>query len=354
MNCPKCNAPLESDDVFCPGCGAKLDAAPPMQATTVPIELKKKPLPTKMIAIIVAVVVVVGGGIGTAFALQNRNRPPSGSITTIANNAQVDRAAEESRLAAEAEESSRAAAEEESRRIAEEERNAVSKGSFDLTDFNGYSYNISYVVNGKPTVNVDTTVGKPGELGVQIIWPSYSLTVTNTTPGKRAPVPDLDSLIFLYPKSSISSIVENFPNQSHGDNKKFRLDVIDTFLRPVSMVEFNAKVGRYERNYENAVDIFGKGESYDSNFLLNTKLGGSEFMVNESRTKSWEVLKSQMFIISEVNRTAFVEVATQDYIGVAMGGMGVPGFIHNIDYTVVMGHAKDGGGWLYYVSTAAR
>jgi len=64
MNCPTCNAPLESDDVFCPDCGAKLDATP-VSTSVAPALQKKKPLPTKLIAIVLAAVVVVGGGVAT-------------------------------------------------------------------------------------------------------------------------------------------------------------------------------------------------------------------------------------------------------------------------------------------------
>ena len=70
MNCPKCNYPLEADDVYCPECGAKLDAAPvpppaPALAKEPPIPAaakpKKKPALKKVLAIVLAVVIVAAG-----------------------------------------------------------------------------------------------------------------------------------------------------------------------------------------------------------------------------------------------------------------------------------------------------
>jgi len=68
MNCPKCNTPLEADDVFCPECGAKLDAAPvpppvpaPMEPPAPAAKPKKKPALKKVLAIVLAAVVVLGG-----------------------------------------------------------------------------------------------------------------------------------------------------------------------------------------------------------------------------------------------------------------------------------------------------
>jgi len=68
MNCPKCNYPLEADDLFCPECGAKLDAVSvplpaPVLAEKPPTpaaKSKKKPALKKILAIVLAAVAVCG------------------------------------------------------------------------------------------------------------------------------------------------------------------------------------------------------------------------------------------------------------------------------------------------------
>jgi len=75
MTCQNCNAPLESGDMFCPGCGAKLNAAPSAQATPATTAPIKKSLPTKMITIVLVVVLIVGGGIGAWALLRGGSEP---------------------------------------------------------------------------------------------------------------------------------------------------------------------------------------------------------------------------------------------------------------------------------------
>jgi len=66
MTCPKCHAPLVSDDVFCTNCGAKLGTASPVPA---PEPQKKKKAPVKVLAIVLAVL-VLGGGAAAAVLTQ--------------------------------------------------------------------------------------------------------------------------------------------------------------------------------------------------------------------------------------------------------------------------------------------
>jgi len=81
MNCPKCNYPLEADDLFCPECGAKLNAAPVPPPAPAPAEKpptpaakpKKKPAPKKILAIVLAAMFVLSGA--AAVIADYANRP---------------------------------------------------------------------------------------------------------------------------------------------------------------------------------------------------------------------------------------------------------------------------------------
>lgn len=62
MNCPKCNAPLESDDVFCPGCGtATTQSQPPSPKSAKP---KRKRFTIK--SLVIALTVIAIGGVAAA------------------------------------------------------------------------------------------------------------------------------------------------------------------------------------------------------------------------------------------------------------------------------------------------
>jgi hypothetical protein len=68
---------------------------------------------------------------------------------------------------------------------------AIGKGDFTITDKVGYLYRFEF----DAAVNVvqDTTEGKPGNVMMRIsTMDSTTGTLTNTTPGKRAPVPEMD------------------------------------------------------------------------------------------------------------------------------------------------------------------
>ncbi|GHT78358.1 hypothetical protein FACS1894104_1440 [Actinomycetota bacterium] len=59
-------------------------------------------------------------------------------------------------------------------------------GSFSVTDNAGYSYEIEYAITD-PKGTIDTTKGKPGNVGVIVEAPTIELSITNTTTGKEAP-----------------------------------------------------------------------------------------------------------------------------------------------------------------------
>ena len=58
-------------------------------------------------------------------------------------------------------------------------------GSFDYVDRDGYSYHIDCSLN--PSISTDSADGKPGYVGLYMDFTDCSVTLTNTTSGKRAP-----------------------------------------------------------------------------------------------------------------------------------------------------------------------
>jgi hypothetical protein len=65
------------------------------------------------------------------------------------------------------------------------------RGEFDMTIKDGYTYHVEYSMNAK--FEVDTTEGKPGQVALYLDLSGCSVTVTNTTPGKKAPGIYLDA-----------------------------------------------------------------------------------------------------------------------------------------------------------------
>jgi outer membrane murein-binding lipoprotein Lpp len=59
------------------------------------------------------------------------------------------------------------------------------EGEFDITMMDGYSYHVKYNMNAE--FSVDTTEGKPGQVALYMDVSNCVVTVTNTTPGKKAP-----------------------------------------------------------------------------------------------------------------------------------------------------------------------
>jgi len=77
MNCPKCNYPLESGDVFCPECGVKLEAEQPQrpsakrpEPSAMPAQKKRSPT-SKRLLLIVLLVAGIAGGIAGSLAIYN-------------------------------------------------------------------------------------------------------------------------------------------------------------------------------------------------------------------------------------------------------------------------------------------
>ncbi len=124
-------------------------------------------------------------------------------------------------------------------------------GSFTYTDWDGYSYRVDYDIN--PKITVDTTEGKPGLVALYFDFSSCSVTLTNTTPGKKAPGMSF-SLSPLYNVSDFSDFIVG------GDESSVQYDVAmygplsqpATFEEAPSLNEI--KELDYEKSYLNPFD----------------------------------------------------------------------------------------------------
>jgi|GEM_PF-3906730 len=61
-------------------------------------------------------------------------------------------------------------------------------GEFNYKDKDGYTAHVSWTVDGSPVFTKHPEEGKPGYVGVTYEPIPYTITVTNTTPGKNLPV----------------------------------------------------------------------------------------------------------------------------------------------------------------------
>jgi hypothetical protein len=69
----------------------------------------------------------------------------------------------------------------------EEENTPNAVGEFDIKNDDGFTYNVKYQMYIE--ITKDETLGKPGEIGANIIWSDSTIEVTNTTSKKKAPIP---------------------------------------------------------------------------------------------------------------------------------------------------------------------
>ena len=170
-------------------------------------------------------------------------------------------------------------------RISVEEEHATQNGviypfngNFDYTDMDGYSYHFEYSAK-LPSATVDTTVGKPGEVGIVQDPLSMSVTITNTTPGKKAPLPTI-KFILLYPDGQISGAIDSLSLEG---KKIFSEDVnysvvgkLCTFANPiptsVDLPEDSDNQLRMHDTYEQMAAIYGAGPCFE------LRMSGSIFL----------------------------------------------------------------------------
>lgn len=128
------------------------------------------------------------------------------------------------------------------------------EGSFTYTDWDGYTYRIDYNLN--PAITVDTTEGKPGQVGLYFDFSGCSVTLTNTTPGKKAPGMVL-TLNPLYNADDFS----DFIILDDGGSLKYEVATFGPLSQPVTFdaaptmdeIEDHAYETRYLNPFDNAV-----------------------------------------------------------------------------------------------------
>ncbi|WP_143786029.1 hypothetical protein [Olsenella sp. An290] len=125
------------------------------------------------------------------------------------------------------------------------------EGSFTYTDWDGYTYRIDYDLN--PAITVDSTEGKPGQVGLYFDFTDCSVTLTNTTPGKKAPGMAF-SLIPLYNVSDFS----DFIILDDGGSLKYEVATFGPLSQPVTLEDESAlgdmREYAYETRYLNPFD----------------------------------------------------------------------------------------------------
>jgi hypothetical protein len=170
------------------------------------------------------------------------------------------------------------------------------KGQFNVTDKDGYSYNISY--NLSPSITVDATEGKPGQVALYMDLSNCSVVVKNTTSGKKAPGIVLDCAP-LYSIDLFTDVVED---------ESLRCATFGALAQPVklddSVVLSDIWELEYEESHVNPFDNDNQAgmSSYEfsrygyianidihAGVVKTTSAGsnirpGSEFDVGESRT----------------------------------------------------------------------
>lgn len=142
----------------------------------------------------------------------------------------------------------------------------VPRGEFDYTNSNGYSYCIKWQIEGKPSLKVDTTKGKPGEVAIVSNSDVYlSVEIKNTTPGKEAPTSGLSFYV--------EPLTENFPVPEgawYSQGSLTRRIVL--FDRPYGIQELSAaeerdgKQGIYNSTYLHQMTQNNKGTDWDGKF----------------------------------------------------------------------------------------
>lgn len=128
------------------------------------------------------------------------------------------------------------------------------EGSFTYTDWDGYTYRIDYSLN--PAITVDSTEGKPGQVGLYFDFSGCSVTLTNTTPGKKAP----GMVLTLNPLYDVSEF-SDYIILDDGGSLKYEVATFGPLSQPVTFdaaptmgeIEDLAYETRYINPFDNAV-----------------------------------------------------------------------------------------------------
>ncbi|MDR1448814.1 MAG: hypothetical protein LBI84_01180 [Propionibacteriaceae bacterium] len=85
------------------------------------------------------------------------------------------------------------------------------RAEYSFTTRDGYSYKVAYAMNASLTV--DTTEGAPGTVALYLDVSDCSVTVTNTTAGKKAPGVAFSDITPLYDVALLSDVVDGISSE---------------------------------------------------------------------------------------------------------------------------------------------
>lgn len=175
------------------------------------------------------------------------------------------------------------------------------EGSFTYTDWDGYTYRIDYNLN--PAITVDTTEGKPGQVGLYFDFTDCSVTLTNTTPGKKAPGMAL-SLIPLYNVSDFSDLLGEIDNRE--------METFGPLSQPMAFSEPPTRSETYGIAYESRyVDPFSSGnfstDYWEIPYLAYSALPKNEVVgySSDDEDDELEVGETRELIISFLGHSNF-------------------------------------------------
>lgn len=173
------------------------------------------------------------------------------------------------------------------------------KGEFNVVDKDGYSYQVSYDLS--PSITVDTTEGKPGQVALYMDLSNCSVSVKNTTSGKKAP-----GILFdcapLYSIDLFTDVVENVP---------FYFATFGALITPIELSSSTSlgdvKKLERENTYANPFDNDMQGglsssSPSDFGFISNLDIQAGE---KGTASQSYQILAGKDFEVAE-SKTLFV------------------------------------------------
>lgn len=184
----------------------------------------------------------------------------------------------------------------------------ITEGSFSFDDSvyapyggYGYSYEIDYYIHVSWTV--DTTIGVPGNVGLTWNLHDSYIKITNTTPGKIAPViihEQIRPIYYLDPASRYGSyftrLVEKGMEYVYTCNSQQGTSHLED-------AGFWTKHGWYDKKYEDGSGSLGDNDTVEKMGIGETKTYDLEFMTSNGTSVYWNPTKT--FEIAEVEVELF-------------------------------------------------
>jgi hypothetical protein len=216
-------------------------------------------------------------------------------------------------------------------------------GKFDFTDSDGYSYHLEYTAV-LPSVALDTTEGKPGEVGVKRTPLILNAAITNTTPGKKAPLPAV-RFNLLYPDGQFSGVfdtlssagqaalVESSSGYLSWGKDRANIRRLYTFESPIpesaNLPASSDSHSKMHGVYDEMASVYGRGPCYEYEGEFPYGFGTNPSMILDVDEKfeykmegmgAWSYSsKTRMHIVPENEADLIVQAITNSPVGIAFG-----------------------------------